>query len=98
MKTSILLQLHNNTGHLGLRKTTERVKEQFYWPGYEQDIEMWVRDCQECQQRNTPQPKPQAPLWTMKAKCPFEKISWDIMGPLPTLVKRHRDADHGAGE
>ena len=84
MKATILKQLHDNTGHLGLRKTTDRVKERFYWPGYEQDIEAWMRECQECQQRNTSQPKPQAPLGTIKANSPFETISWDIMGPLPT--------------
>ena len=33
------------------------------------------------------QPNPQAPLGTIKATRPFEKISWDIMGPLPTSSK-----------
>lgn len=82
MKTTILQQLHNSTGHLGLCKTTGCVKEQFYWPGHELDIEKWVRECQRCEQRNAPQPKPQAPLRTIKATRPFEKISWDIMGHL----------------
>jgi transposase InsO family protein len=87
MKATILQQLHDNNGHLGLRKTTESVKERFYWPGYEQEIEKWVRECQQCQQRNAPQPKPQAPLGTIRANRPFEKVSWDIMGPLPTSSK-----------
>ena len=87
MKAAILQQLHDNNGHLGLHKTTESVKEQFYWPGYEQEIEKWVRECQQCQRRNTPQPKPQAPLGTIRANCPFEKILWDIMGLLPTSSK-----------
>ena len=87
MKATILQQLHDNNSHLGLRKTTESVKERFYWPGYEQEIEKWVRECQQCQQHNAPQPKPQAPLGTIRANRPFEKVSWDIMGPLPTSSK-----------
>ena len=87
MTTTILQQLHDNSGHLGLKKTTEGVKQRFYWPGYELDIKKWVQECQQCQQRNIPQPKPQAPLGTIKATHLFEKISWDIMGPLPTSSK-----------
>ena len=80
----ILKQLHDNAGHLGLWKKTESIKEQFYWPAYELDIQKWVQGCQKCHQRNAPQLKLQAPLGTIKATQPFEKISWDIMGPLPT--------------
>ena len=64
----------------------ERVKERFYLPGYESDIEDWVRECQECQQQNPPLPHPQAPLVTIKDTYPFEKVSQDIMGPLPTTT------------
>ena len=46
MKDVVLNQLHNQAGHLGVHKTTEKVKEKFYWPGYEQDIENWVHACQ----------------------------------------------------
>ena len=47
-------------------------------------LERYVRECGQCQKRNHPQPQPKAPLGTIKASHPFEKISWDIMGPLPT--------------
>ena len=85
MKAAVLQQLHDNAGHLGLRKRTESMKERFYWAGYELDIEKWVRECQQCQQRNAPQPKPQAPLGSIKATHPFEKylgILWDLYPPL----------------
>ena len=61
----------------------EKVKEKFCWPGYEKDVAKWIAECQPCQQRNAPQPTQLAPLGTVKAAAPFEKISWDIMGPLP---------------
>ena len=66
MKDDVLNQLHNQAGHLGIHKTTEKIKERFYWPGYEQDIENWVRACQLCQKRNPSQPT---------LKLPWERLA-----------------------
>ena len=84
--TAVLQQLHDHSQHLGIHKTTESVKQQFYWPGYESDIEIWIKECQQCQQHNPQQPWQHAPLGTIKASYPFEKVSWDIMLPLPTTA------------
>ena len=81
-------QLHNHAGHLGVHKTTAKIKERFYWPSYEQDIENWVCTCQSCQKRN-PQLVPKGPMGTFTAHYLFERISWDIMGPLPASSKAH---------
>ena len=80
LRETVLKQLHDNSGHHG---SLAKVKERFYWPGYESEVERYVRECGQCQKRNHPQPQPKAPLGTIKASHPFEKISWDIMGPLP---------------
>ena len=90
MKDIVLQQLHNQGGHLGVFKTTENIKAQFYWPGYEQDIQTWISSCQQCQRRNPPLPGPRAPLGTIKTNHPFKKLSWDIMGPLPTSSKGYQ--------
>ena len=34
-------------------------------------------------------PKSQAPLRTINTDYPFQKLSWDIMGPLPTCMRGH---------
>ena len=81
-------KLHDQASHLGIFKTTEKVKERFYWPGYEQDIRSWVQNCVQCQQCNPLIPQAQAPLGTIQASYPFEKMSWDIMGPMP-VTDRH---------
>ena len=84
LKTIVLKEVHDHSGHLGFKKTFDRVKSCFYWPGYEKDVECWVKQCERCQRRNPPQPNPPAPLGTIEATRPFERLSWDIMGPLPT--------------
>ena len=75
---------------MGVKRTLERVRHRFYWPGYESDVERWVRECETCQKRNNPQPCPQAPLGTISASHPFQKITWDIMGPLPVTRKGNK--------
>ena len=66
------------------------MRYRFYWPGYELDVERWVRECETCQKRKNPQPRPQAPLGTISASHPFQKITWDIMGPLPVTRKGNK--------
>ena len=75
---------------MGVRRTMEKVRQRFYWPGYETEVEHWVCDCELCQKRNQPQPLPRAPLGTIRASYPFETISWDIMGPLPVTNKGNK--------
>ena len=85
-----LQHLHNELGHLGFHKTMEAVKQRYYWPGYEGDIRKWIAECAPCQQRSAPQLAAQAPLGTITASYPFDKISWDIMGPLPLTTQGNR--------
>ena len=60
------------------------------WFGYEQDVESWIKECEQCQRRNPPQPNLPAPLGTLQATAPFEMLSWDIMGPLPILSQGNK--------
>ena len=43
-----------------------------------------IQQCDRCQKRNNPVPKPHIPIGTIKSNYPFEKLSWDIMGHLST--------------
>ena len=90
LKKSVLQQLHNQSGHLGVHKTLVKIKERFYWPGYETDVTNWVHECSECQKRNQPHMTPQAPLETITSNYSFEKLSWDIMGPLPPTANGNK--------
>ena len=87
LRNMVCHQVHDQSGHLGYIKTLEKVKERFYWPGYEKDVQEWLLGCNKCQRCNPPTPSPRAPLGTITATFPFEKISWDIMGPLPRSSK-----------
>ena len=87
MKTTILQQLHDNSGHLGVKKTTEGVKQRLYTG---QDMNLTSRNGYRnansvsnaiFHNRNL------KPLWEQSRLLTRLKISWDIMGPLPTSSK-----------
>ena len=44
LRTVVLQEVHNNLGHFGTKKTFDQVKTRFYWPGYERDVECWVKE------------------------------------------------------
>ena len=72
-------------GHLGRRKTLDRVASDFYWPGMYRDTEKYCQSCHVCQVVGKPnQGIPPAPLniIPMTGEA-FSKIIIDIVGPLP---------------
>ena len=83
-----VLELAHNlpmSGHLGIRKTYNRVLQHFYWPGLKRDVAKWCRECHTCQLGGKPnQNIPQAPLHPIPAfDEPFSHIIIDCVGPLP---------------
>lgn len=79
-------------GHLGVKKTIDRVTIEFYWPGVQADIRRFVTFCDICQ-RTTPKCKiPPVPLGRMPLISePFHRVATDIVGPLdPRTTKGNK--------
>ena len=59
----VLSGLHDTPvgGHLGVKKTLEKVQMRFYWPSQKKDVEKWCASCAICSSRKSPLP-PRAPL------------------------------------
>lgn len=92
LRDHILELLHNApwSGHPGVIRTTNRIKRYFYWPKVKEDVEKHVRKCQRCNERKTPAGL-QVPLGqTYEAHRPWEQVSLDIVGPLPTSLSGKR--------
>ena len=85
LRSEVLQELHAGVfgGHLGLEKTTERLKKRFYWLGYAQDIRNWCQTCATCAARKTMAPKNRAPLQTIEVGYPMQVVAVDIVGPFP---------------
>ncbi|GFS14425.1 Gypsy retrotransposon integrase-like protein 1 [Elysia marginata] len=76
-------------GHFGFRKTLVSIKSQFSWPNLYSDVKKYVRSCHVCQIKpRTSHDKP-APLQRVYvAEEPFQRVTIDIIGPLPVSEDR----------
>ena len=86
LQKMVLQTTHNHllAGHFGVDRTYMRVKESmFMWPRMHATIEDWCRKCDLCARSNPIQQKRRAPMQTYLSGEPIERVSVDILGPLP---------------
>ena len=70
-------------GHLGKKKTADRILQRFYWPSLHRDVAEHCRSCEQCQ-KSSPRQTSKAPLIPLPImETPFQRIAMDIVGPLP---------------
>lgn len=76
---------HDQTGHLGVRKTYNPFLRCFFWPRLKRDVAAYIKTCHTCQVTGKPnQSLKPAPLCLMPvANHPFEHLIIDCVGPLP---------------
>lgn len=70
-------------GHLGAKKCTEKILNNFFWPGMQADTLRYCRSCEACQ-RSIPKGKvTKVPLGrTPLIDEPFRRVAVDIIGPI----------------
>lgn len=77
--------------HPGMGKTIYKIRKQYFWPNMIKHIVNWIKSCDKCCERKAHQPKIKAPLQRIPiAEFPFEKVSFDIVGPLPITLKGNK--------
>ncbi|XP_037505621.1 uncharacterized protein LOC119381945 [Rhipicephalus sanguineus] len=76
-------------GHLGKRKTTDRILADFFWPGMHKDVENFVASCDICQKTTNRGSARKVPLERMPlVDTPFRKVAIDILCPLKPTTRR----------
>ena len=92
MKEDVLKQMHNSivSGHLGNKKTKEKIKQRFYWFEMREDIRIWISKCEICASIKPPQKTFKAPLGSMPTGAPWDRLATDILGPLPVTPRGNR--------
>ena len=79
-------------GHLSIRKTIEKIFNNFYWPTIHTDVSRFGRSCNICQRTMRKGSVSRTPLQNMPlVDQPFEVVAVDLIGPIhPTSEERHR--------
>ena len=68
-------------GHLGISKTTHRVRKSFMWYGLTTDVVVYVKSCSVCNRNKKANVKAKASLGTYHAGYPGDRVHVDILGP-----------------
>jgi transposase InsO family protein len=90
-KLAILKQEHDNAAHLGIGKTTDRIRLRYYWPKMASEIQEYVNNCEICKASKTTTQNLTPPMGKMKqADGPWQLISADYIGPFVRSKKRNQ--------
>lgn len=81
-----LFQLaHDSLGHFGSDKSYLALRDCYYWPGMQKDLEQgYIPSCIECQRNKSRTSKPASPLHPLPipGQC-GDSVAIDFVGPLP---------------
>lgn len=91
-RRNVLFQCHDNktSAHLGVRKTIERIRQKYYWPGLQADVRRYIKGCEFCNRRKNPCRTNKAPMQLVQSCHPMERIAADILGELPETENGNR--------
>lgn len=76
---TVFTELHREMGHLGIERTLGLIRDRFYWPHMQRDVEHFVTRSCECLKRKPPNKLTRAPLTTIKTTYPFELVAIDFL-------------------
>ncbi|KAK7945434.1 hypothetical protein WMY93_001162 [Mugilogobius chulae] len=77
-RTSVMKSLHDECGHLGVEKTTELLKDRFYWPRMSSEVEQYIKTCGRCISRKT-LPQRSSPLNQITSNGPLDLVCIDFL-------------------
>jgi hypothetical protein len=86
LKLRILRENHDSkvAGHFGQFKTSERMKQNFFWPKMDQEVRDYVRSCDVCQRDKVSRHKRYGLLQPLEIPYrPWTSISMDFITALP---------------
>ncbi|CAG2185028.1 unnamed protein product [Mytilus edulis] len=86
LKGEVLKNCHDTktSGHLGQKKTLDKLKQAFLWYNMRKDCDDYVSTCATCSQNKKAHVQPRAPLRQFHAGYPMERVHLDILGPFNT--------------
>ena len=88
-----VMEMHHSipsATHLDAKRTMERIKNVFYWPGMKVSVTEFCRLCDSCAARKSSPKQNKAPMGQISSGAPMEKVCIDILGLLPLTRQKHK--------
>ena len=88
----VLTSLHAGPcgGHFGSEKLLKQTQTRFYWLEMAADVAEFCAQCDRCSGRNSPHPRPRAPMGELYASEPWEVLSIDFLTDLPLTERGNK--------
>jgi transposase InsO family protein len=88
MQTGFLIEYHDAMGHLGIRKTYDKMASSLYWKTMHADVEKWIKSCIKCNGKKDPKTGNQFPIGTIipSGEACSEWVV-DVLGPLKPTTR-----------
>ncbi len=92
LRKMVMHEIHAGytSGHPGITRMTKLVKQRFYWVGMKKDIDKWIKCCFRCVIAKRGPGRGKAPMQVEISGAPFDRCSFDIIGPLPQTARGNR--------
>lgn len=90
---NVLHAYHNHplSGHLGIHKTWERLRDKYFWVGMFKDIKKYILACQKCRACKIDRTKPMGTLQPIEPPTGIlELMGLDFVGPVPESTNGHK--------
>ena len=69
--------------HQGIVKTKQRIRELYWWPGIDREVELMVKTCQTCSAADKTASPRRAPMQPVPFPIePWVKLGLDLIGPM----------------
>ena len=81
---------HTTASHRGVRKTLSGLQSRYYWPGPTSVVDRLMASCHVCGSKKMWGKQQWAPLKQNAVGAPMERISIDILGPLPEIPQKNK--------
>lgn len=89
-RVAIILALHAQLGHFGVRRTAALVRLSYWWKGLYNQVAAVLRTCMECDRVRSSFNSPQPQLHPLPIQGMGYRWSFDLAGPLPKTERGNR--------
>ena len=75
----VLKELHEDMGHLGSERVLDLIRQRFFWPHMQADVEHFIQNVCHCVKQKRPNVMARAPPQPILTTFPFEMVSIDFL-------------------
>ena len=92
LKNFVLEEAHDAVmgGHLGVKRTYQRIHDRYWWPGCISDVSLHVTSCDGCQKKKADHNRPSGYLQPLLVSGAFHRVHFDYSGPYPISRRRNQ--------